>query len=146
MPGVALKTTFVIVRHSTDTLEFLPLDFWAWKNNTITAVGNTDMGSVAARRPVWVARRGSSVGPHMITCPPALRGEPGPSVVGCRPVVMREALKSWSGGLSAQLRPEWLAEGAGAPGSVHLLCSRGLGQTNVMGTAPGSGWCWSGWR
>lgn len=87
------------------------------------------------------------VGPHMITCPPALWGEQGPSIVGCRPVLMREALRSWSGGLSAQLRLEWLAKGAGVPSSMASALERWFGANQrypFLSRAPGSGCCWSG--
>lgn len=33
----------VVVHHSLDILEGLPLDLRAWKNNIITTVNNTDM-------------------------------------------------------------------------------------------------------
>ena len=62
------------------------------------------VGCGVTRRPVWTAHHGlMSMWDPM--CPPALQGEQRPSVVGHHAVVMREALKPWYGGLSAQFQP-----------------------------------------
>ena len=110
------------------------------------------------------------VGPH---APPALQGEQRPSVVGHHPVLMREALRPWSGGLVVCLlrfSPKRASPGskgtqdqpehgcgrgslgdsrthpwAGRPRghTWHLPWSCGLREASAVGTAPGSGWCCS---